>query len=106
MGLSLRNAVRGLVLALAIVMTPVPMADDLSQDKALRLRQQGLILPLEQVITLIEQRHAKSSLLDVDIEEEDGVYVYDVELVTHAGVVRELEIDAATGKILKDEEDD
>ncbi|WP_208533006.1 PepSY domain-containing protein, partial [Pseudomonas aeruginosa] len=37
---------------------------------------------------------------------EDDVYVYEVELLTRDGVVRELELDARNGRILKDEEDD
>ena len=40
------------------------------------------------------------------MEEDDDIYIYEVELATRDGVVRELEFDAHTGKILKDEEDD
>ena len=32
--------------------------------------------------------------------------VYEVEILTTSGVVRELELDARNGNILKDEEDD
>ena len=41
-----------------------------------------------------------------ELEEEDGVLVYEVEILTTAGVVRELELDARDGRVLKDEEDD
>lgn len=81
-------------------------ADDLSQDEALRLRELGRIMPLENLLVIVQQRHPSSRLLEVELEEDDDIYVYDVELITTEGVVRELEIDASTGQLLKDEEDD
>lgn len=45
-------------------------------------------------------------LLEVELEEEDDVYVYEVELFICDGVVCELELDVCNGCILKDEEDD
>lgn len=94
------------VALLLLLLTCSVSARDLSQDEALRLREQGRIIPLEQLLSLVEQRHPKASLLEVELEEDDDIYIYEVELATRAGVVRELEIDASTGRILKDEEDD
>lgn len=94
------------VVLLLLLLTCSVSARDLSQDEALRLREQGRIIPLEQLLSLVEQRHPKASLLEVELEEDDDIYIYEVELATRAGVVRELEIDASTGTILKDEEDD
>lgn len=96
-------------IALYIVLIALTLgvsARDLSQDEALRLREQGRIIPLEKLLELVAQRHPQSSLLEVELEEDDDIYIYEVELATRDGVVRELEIDAHTGKILKDEEDD
>lgn len=98
------NSVARVVLLL--LLTCSVSARDLSQDEALRLREQGRIIPLEQVLSLIAQRHPQASLLEVELEEDDDIYIYEVELATGEGLVRELEIDASTGKILKDEEDD
>ena len=89
-----------------IALTLGVSARDLSQDEALRLREQGRIIPLETLLELVAQRHPQSSLLEVELEESDDIYIYEVELATRDGVVRELEIDAHSGKILKDEEDD
>ncbi len=99
------NSVARVVLLLLLLTCSVS-ARDLSQDEALRLREQGRIIPLEQVLSLIAQRHPQASLLEVELEEDDDIYIYEVELATGEGLVRELEIDASTGKILKDEEDD
>lgn len=99
------NSVARVVLLLLLLTCSVS-ARDLSQDEALRLREQGRIIPLEHVLSLIAQRHPQASLLEVELEEDDDIYIYEVELATGEGLVRELEIDASTGNILKDEEDD
>lgn len=91
---------------LVLIFTGSVNARDLAQDEALRLREQGRIIPLEQLLSLVEKRHPRASLLEVELEEDDDIYIYEVELATREGVVRELEIDASTGTILKDEEDD
>jgi len=83
----------------------VVVARDLDQDEALRLRQQGVILPLEQLLQQALDRYPGSKLLEAELEEKHDVYIYEVELLTTDGVVRELDIKAATGELLKDKED-
>jgi uncharacterized membrane protein YkoI len=83
----------------------IVMARDLDQDEALRLRQRGVILPLEQVVKQALERYPGSKLLEAELEEKHDVYIYEVELLTTEGVVRELDLDAATGELLKDKED-
>ena len=82
------------------------VARDLDQDEALELRQKGIILPLEHLLETALGRHPGARLLEAELEEEDDQYVYEVELLTDGGQVRELDLDAVTGRILKDEEDD
>ena len=92
--------------ALALVtFCSVGMARDLDQDEALRLRQQGVILPLEQLLQQALDRYPGAKLLEAELEEKHDVYIYEVELLTTEGVVRELDIEAATGRLLKDKED-
>jgi uncharacterized membrane protein YkoI len=79
---------------------------DLDQDEARALRMQGIILPLDQLMRTALQRYPGMTLLEAELEEDDGVFTYEVELLTRAGVVRELELDAHDGRILKDEVDD
>lgn len=102
----MRLITRFLLYFLIAALTLGVSARDLSQDEALRLREQGRIIPLETVLTLVAERYPQSSLLEVELEEDDDIYIYEVELATEDGVIRELEFDAHTGKILKDEEDD
>ena len=92
--------------ALALVMfCSTAMARDLGPDEALNLRKQGVILPLEQVLQQAMDRYPGAKLLEVELEEKHDVYIYEVELLTTEGVVRELDLDAATGRLLKDKED-
>lgn len=97
---------RTLLALLLVVPTFSSSARDLNQDEALRLRREGLILPLDQLMQVAMERYPGAVLLEVELEEEDGVLVYEVELVTQQGVVRELELHAGTGEVLKDEVDD
>ncbi len=102
---------RWLVALLLCGAAAAPLARDLSQDEALRLRRSGELLPFEQVLAIAVGRYPGASILDVELEEEDGRYVYELELLTAAdafreGHVRELEIDARTGAVLQDEAED
>lgn len=81
-------------------------ARDIDQDEALRLRQQGEIMAFESVLALVMERYPGARLLGAELEEDDDEYIYEIELVTRERVVRDLEVDARTGKILEDEEDD
>lgn len=95
----------GLVTVALLVFCSVGLARDLDQDEALRLRQQGAILPLEQLLQQALDRYPGAKLLEAELEEKHGVYIYEVELLTPQGVVRELDLDATTGHLLKDKED-
>ncbi|HCG39083.1 MAG TPA: peptidase [Pseudomonas sp.] len=91
---------------LALLLAAAPAASrDLDHDEALRLRREGLIMPLEALLQRAMERYPGASLLEAELEEEDGIYVYEIELLTNEGVARELELDARDGRLLKDEED-
>lgn len=95
-----------MTLPLALLLAATPAASrDLDQDEALRLRRDGLIQPLENLLQQALQRHPGASLLEAELEEEEGRYVYEIELLTRDGVARELELDARDGTLLKDEVD-
>lgn len=102
---ALPRTARCLALALMAVCS-LAAARDLDQDEALALRQQGVILPLEQLLDAALGRYPGARLLEAELEEKHGRYEYEVELLTPAGVVREIKYDARTGALLKDEEDD
>lgn len=93
------------LLALLLMVLNV-QARDLDHDEALRLRQEGVIHPLESLMAPAMGRYPGAELLEAELEEEDDVLVYEIELLTADGSVRELELDARDGRILKDELED
>ncbi|WP_236712057.1 PepSY domain-containing protein [Pseudomonas sp. EpS/L25] len=97
----------GLVLAGLILLGAAPLvqARDLDQDEALKLRKEGVIRPLETLLQRVNERYPNARLLEAELEEEDGQYRYEIEILVGDGV-RELEIGAIDGAILKDEVDD
>lgn len=92
-------------IAALLLAAPAP-AHDLDQNEALRLRQEGVIRPLEQLLQAALARYPDARLLEAELEEEDGRYIYEFEILTRDGAVRELELDARDGRLLKDKEDD
>jgi len=73
-------------------------SSDLSESQIRQLVREGRILPLEQIL----QRHRQQGrLLDLEVEREHGMIIYELELLRDDGRVLELEIDAASGEILE-----
>ncbi|MGH8382970.1 PepSY domain-containing protein [Pseudomonas sp.] len=94
------------VLVALLALCSLASARDLDQDEALQLRQQGVILSLEQLLNDALGRYPGAKLLEAELEHKHGRYEYEVELLTPEGVVREIKLDASNGALLKDEEDD
>lgn len=102
----LRNTLYTCLGALCLAVVGQVAARDLSQDEALKLRQDGTILSSRMFIERALERHPKARLLELELEEKYGRYIYEVELLTAQGQVRELKFDATSGDLLEDEEDD
>jgi uncharacterized membrane protein YkoI len=79
--------------------------DDVSHQEARRLVQEGRILPLAEILERAGDK-ASGDLLEVELELDDGAYVYELKILGPDGKVREIEIDAPTGNILDIEDDD
>ncbi|AYC33134.1 peptidase [Pseudomonas cavernae] len=98
------SGIVALILGLLLLAFEV-QARDLDQDEALKLREEGVIQPFDTLLKRALEHYPGARLLEIELEEEDDIYVYEVELLTADGLVRELELDARNGRILKDEED-
>lgn len=82
----------------------VSHADD-DADRARYLKQHGDILPLEQIISAA-MAVKSGQILETELDEEDGRYVYELEILDDRGQVWELELDATTGELLDLENED
>ena len=67
--------------------------------KAKRLHKSGDIMAVEQILNKVQQHH-HGRVLEVELEREDGRYVYEIELVDNKGEVLKLFFDAKTGEQL------
>ncbi len=80
-------------------------ADDVGPEAAKRLLSEGRIKPLAEVLDAVK-RQVPGEMLEVELEFEETGYVYELKLLRPDGKVQEIEADAASGKILKIEDDD
>ena len=93
-------------LLLGLLLCSVPLlADDLTQDQVLDLVERGQVAPLQRFIDDALSRFP-GRFLSAELEEDDGRYVYEIEVITQQRRVMELEYDASTGELLEVEEDD
>ncbi len=80
-------------------------ADDISNEEAAKLVEQGRIKSLES----LEDRALSikpGTIMDRDLEYDDGRYVYKLDIRADDGTDWDVEVDAATEEILKTEMDD
>ena len=88
----------------ATTVTTDAVADD-DHEQARRLKESGQILSLEQILKAAQSVHS-GRVLEVELDNEKGRYVYEVELLDERGEVWELYFDAANGKLIKRERED
>ncbi|MBR9883779.1 MAG: peptidase M4 [Oceanospirillales bacterium] len=79
--------------------------DKLGPDEARALVKRGEMLSLDELLEQHSERLA-GHLLDVDLEREHGRLIYEIEVLGEDGHVREFEIDARSGQLLKQELED
>jgi len=86
-------------LILALLTGPALAGDD-GHDRARRALEAGEILPLSDI--LAAARASRSGrVIEVELERDDGRWIYELELVTPGGRIYEMEIDAATAAVLE-----
>jgi uncharacterized membrane protein YkoI len=108
---------RAFLLALAALSTGSPALarddDDRRQrrrgsrhdhERARRALEEGLARPLADILAEVRPGLG-GEVIEVEFEREDGRYVYEFKVITPAGQLREIEVDALTAEILKDEAD-
>ena len=101
------NKLTTLFAATALATTAgIAQARDLGPDEALKLRDAGTIQSFEKLNAAALAKHPGSKVEETELEEEYGRYIYQVEVRDAQGVQWDLELDAATGQVLKDHQDD
>ena len=94
----------GLVAAGIIAFTAF-QAQAVDPDKPLKVPATVTIIAFDQLEATALALHPGSTLLDTDLDEEYGKYLYQVELEDTNGIEWEIELDALTGQILKNHQE-
>jgi uncharacterized membrane protein YkoI len=89
------------ILSLAIVASV--QGDDYEEAYRLRARQE--ILPLEELLRRLDLG-TDTRILEIESELEHGRHVYEIEYLDRTGRIREVLIDARSGQVLADQEED
>lgn len=94
------------ILLLALSAAPA-LADRDDHDRARRALEAGEILPLAEILAAAEAARP-GRVIEIELERDDGRWIYELEVVSPEGFLYEMEIDAASGTILEveREEDD
>jgi uncharacterized membrane protein YkoI len=99
------NGWRVWILILLLIPDQWVLAEEHSHDKARRLTEQGVILPLSEILSRIGEQE-KGRVLELELEQKHGRYLYEIELLDKQGRVWEFKVDAQDGQILKRDRED
>ncbi len=81
-------------------------AKDVSPAKTVELSVSGTILAFDKLDQAALALHPQATILDIELEESYGRYIYQVDLRDAQGQEWEIEMDATTAEILKNRQDD
>ena len=78
--------------------------DALEHEEARKALEMGLVRPLEEIIAEA-RKHVQGDLIEVELEREDGRYIYELEFIQPSGQIIELQLDAKSMAIIEDDAD-
>ncbi|WP_426134634.1 PepSY domain-containing protein [Pseudomonas sp. PWP3-1b2] len=93
------------LIAAGIITCVAAQAQAVDPDKPLKLPGTVTIVAFDQLEACALALHPGSTLLDTDLDEAYGKYLYQVELEDADGVEWEVELDALSGHVLKNHQD-
>lgn len=83
----------------------VASARDVDADEAAKLQSAGSIQSLDHLNAVALARHPGGTITDTELDEEYGKHIYQVDVTDKQGVEWDVELDAASGIVLKDHQD-
>jgi uncharacterized membrane protein YkoI len=89
-----------LVAAFATLLLAMPLlADDRGHERARQALEAGEILPLRTILEQLE-RDYPGQILEVELEREEGRWLYEITLLREGGALVKLKVDGADGTLL------
>lgn len=86
--------------ALAAPAGPSWADDDSDHERARRALEAGEVMPLRAMLERVEQDYP-GEVIEVELDREDGAWVYELKLIRPGGDVLELELDARDGALMR-----
>jgi uncharacterized membrane protein YkoI len=77
-----------------------PAWADSDHDRARQAVQSGQVLPLPAVLEQLA-REVPSQVLEVELERDDGRWIYEIKLLQTGGQLVKLKVDAQTAQVLR-----
>ncbi|NKE72027.1 PepSY domain-containing protein [Candidatus Manganitrophus noduliformans] len=99
-----RGAWFNVIVFVVLILFPGGALADGDHDRAKQLKEAGEILSLEQVIERAKRDHP-GQLLEAELDEKKGRFIYELELLDEEGIVWELKYDAKSGELLKEKQE-
>ncbi len=102
-----------IIAALAVLMlglVPPPASADgglekeRDQERARRALEQGEVRPLAEILRIVGDR-IDGEIVETEFEREDGVWVYEIKYISKSGRMREIYVNALSGRVIKIEDD-
>lgn len=96
---------------LATMAVPSAFADkgkgghDESREKLEEAHKHGVIMPIELILKSLKEK-LNGEVLEIELDDEDSRLYYEIYYLDSGGRRIEIEVDAATGEILKDKAED
>lgn len=91
-----------ITLSICLLLLCTQAWSDEDHNEARSLRLQGEILPLTQILKEAEKA-GLDTILEAELEKEDGQWCYEIEGLSKGNAVIELLINAKTGEIIRTE---
>ena len=95
----------GLIIFIMLAASPVMADKDVDHNEAQALREQGVILPLEDILQKVEKVRP-GRIMEVELEKKRERYIYEIEIADPKGQVWELKVNASDGSLISQERDD
>ena len=92
------------IMTLLLMLSASSMAWAGDHERARALLEQGEILSLSEIMKQASSR-IPGKILEVELDEEDGLIVYEIEFLSEQGIIMEMVIDARSGRLISLEED-
>ncbi|WP_130907626.1 MULTISPECIES: PepSY domain-containing protein [unclassified Pseudomonas] len=92
--------------AAALMLTAGLAQADVPVDQIPQLVKEGKIKPLEELNQIVLKLHPGATITDSDLDNHFNGYEYEVELRDAKNVEWDVDLNAATGEVLKNKKDD